>query len=106
MVSLGDLEQKKDIVVGLVCTHEGRKRALEVARAFRGAGIRTELDLMERGLGAQLAHASKSADFAVVIGQREADSGNVTLKNLKTGEQKTMDLTAAIAEVGAHGARR
>jgi histidyl-tRNA synthetase len=63
------------------------------------------MDLMERGLGAQLAHASKSADFAVVIGKREAGSGTVTLKNLKTGEQKSLDLKAAIAEVGAHGAR-
>ena len=56
------------------------------------AGIRTEMDLMERGLGAQLAHASKSADFAVVIGKREAESGTVTLKNLQTGEQKPLDL--------------
>ena len=59
---------------------------LEVARAFRDAGIRTEMDLMERGLGAQLAHASKSADFAVVIGKREVESGEVTLKDLKSGE--------------------
>jgi histidyl-tRNA synthetase len=62
------------------------------------------MDLMERGLGAQLAHASKSADFAVVIGKREAESGAVTLKNLKTGEQKVLDLPTAIAEVGVHGA--
>lgn len=105
MVSLGDVKHKKETVVAVICTDEGRKRALEVARAFRAAGIRTEMDLMERGLGAQIAHASKSADFAAVIGQREAESGNVTLKNLQNGEQKTMELIAAIAEVEAHGAR-
>ncbi len=105
MVSLGDVQHKKDTVVAVVCTSDGRRRALDVARAFREAGIRTEMDLMERSLGAQLAHASKSADFAVVIGQREAESGNVTLKNLHTAEQKTLDLAAAIAEVNAHGAR-
>ena len=105
MVSLGDLKHKKDTVVAVICTDEGRKRALEVARAFRAAGIRAEMDLMERGLGAQIAHASKSADFAIVIGQREAESGNVTLKNLQNGEQKSMELVAAIAEVEAHGAR-
>ncbi|MGA2917110.1 histidine--tRNA ligase [Methanoregula sp.] len=103
MVSLGETRARKDTVVGLVCTSEGRKRALEVGRALRDAGIRTEMDLMERGLGAQLAHAAKTADFAVVIGQREAESGEVTLKNLKTGEQKTVGLGEAIAEVG--GAR-
>jgi histidyl-tRNA synthetase len=103
MVSLGETQLRKDTVVGLVCTAEGRKRALEVARAFRDAGIRTEMDLMERGLGAQLQHAAKSADYAVVIGQREAESGEVTLKNLKTGEQKTVSLTDAVAEVGTRG---
>jgi histidyl-tRNA synthetase len=105
MVSLGDMPPKKDTVLGIVCTNEGRVRALDVARAFREAGIRTEMDLMERGLGAQLAHASKTADYAVVIGKREAESGEVTLKNLHTGEQKTINLAAAVAEVKAHGAR-
>jgi len=105
MVSLGEVRQKKDTVISIVCTEEGRKRALEVARAFRDSGIRTELDLMERGLGAQLAHASKSADFAVVIGKREVESGEVTLKDLRSGEQKTIGLKAAIAGVGALGSR-
>jgi len=105
MVSLGDVPIKKDTVLAIACTNEGRIRALDVARAFREAGIRTEMDLMERGLGAQLAHASKTADYAVVIGKREAESGEVTLKNLHTGEQKTLNLAAAVAEVKAHGAR-
>lgn len=103
MVSLGDLQPVTVPIVGLVCTSEGRNRALEVAKALRTAGIRTEMDLMERGLGAQLAHAAKTANFAIVIGQREAESGQVTLKNLTTAEQKTVDLAAAIAEVRAFG---
>ena len=105
MVSLGDIQPVIVPVVGLVCTSEGRTRALEVARALRDAGIRTEMDLMERGLGAQLAHAAKTANFAIVIGQREAESGQVTLKNLLTAEQKTVDLAAAIDEVKALGTR-
>jgi histidyl-tRNA synthetase len=105
MVSLGEAQPRKDTIVGIVCTEEGRARALEVSRAFRSAGIRAEMDLMERGLGAQLAHASKSAEFAVVIGKREVEAGTVMLKNLKSGEQKPLDLMAAITEVGAHGPR-
>jgi histidyl-tRNA synthetase len=106
MVSLGENSRKKtETVVGIVCTSEGRKQAISVARAFRAAGIRAEMDILERGLGAQIAHASKTAAFVVVIGNREAESGTVTLKNLGTGEQKTMDLASAIAEVEAHGTR-
>ena len=105
MVSLGELRQEKNIVVAIVCTDEGRRHAQKVAGMFRAAGIRSEMDLMERGLGAQLAHASRSADFAVVVGQREAESGTVTLRNLQSGEQKMLDLPSAIAEVSSHGAR-
>ncbi len=105
MVSLGEIQDKKDTIVAILCTNEGRFYALKIARIFRNAGIRSEMDLMERGLGSQLAHASKSADFAVVIGKREAESGNVTLKNLRSGEQKTLDPQSAVAEVASHGAR-
>ena len=102
MVSLGEVSVGKDTIAGIVCTDEGRSFALSVARQFRNAGIRAEMDLMGRGLGAQLAHASKTADFAVVIGKREADAGQVTLKDLHSGEQKTLDPAAAIAEVKAY----
>ena len=105
MVSLGTIVPQKETVVAIACTSEGRLRAPEVARAFRAAGIRVEMDLMERGLGIQLAHAAKVADFAVVIGRREAETGEVTLKNLHSAEQKTLDLAAAIAEVNIYGAR-
>jgi histidyl-tRNA synthetase len=103
MVSLGDVRAEGRPVVAIVCSEEGRVRALSVARAFREAGFRAETDLMERGIGAQVAHASKTADFAVIIGKREAESGDVTIKDLKTGNQKSVSLEAAIAEVGSHG---
>jgi histidyl-tRNA synthetase len=105
MVSLGEIPKKKDLIVAIVCTEEGRLHALRVAGIFRNSGMRTEMDIMERGLGAQLAHASKTADFALVIGQREASSGTVTLKNLQNGEQKTLDPQSAVAEVASYGAR-
>ena len=106
MVSLGDAAPAaKDTIAGIVSTDEARTFALSVARQFRAAGIRAEMDLMGRGLGAQLAHASKSADFAVVVGKREADAGQVTLKDLHSGEQKTLDPAAAVAEVKAYRTR-
>lgn len=105
MVSLGESTHKKETIAAIVCTPESRKRALEAARVFRNAGIRTEMDLMDRSFGAQLGHAAKSASFAVIIGQREAASGDVTLKNLLSGEQKTISLDAAVAEVVGSGSR-
>jgi histidyl-tRNA synthetase len=104
MVSIGEFPLEQEPVVGIVCTPEARRRALEVAHVFRGAGIRTEVDLMQRGMGAQLAHAAKTADYAVVLGKREVEAGTVTLKNLHSGEQQERSLDAAIDEVTQHGA--
>ncbi|RXE55099.1 histidyl-tRNA synthetase [Methanoculleus taiwanensis] len=105
MVSLGEFPVEHEPVVGVVCTPEARIRAFEVAAAFRDAGIRTEVDLMQRGLGAQLSHVAKVADYAVVLGKREAESGTVTLKNLHSGEQQEMTLADAVSEVNRLGHR-
>ncbi|MEI7434595.1 MAG: histidine--tRNA ligase [Methanomicrobiales archaeon] len=105
MVSLGDAAGEKECVVGIVYTTEGRTHALRVARAFRDAGLRTETDIMGRNIGAQITHASKSAQFVAIIGRREQESGTVTLKDLVTGEQHELDLPSAVLEVVTSGPR-
>ena len=105
MVSLGDFAGKPERVVGIVYTPEGRAHALRVARAFREAGFRTETDIMGRTIGAQITHASKSAQFVAIIGRREQESGTVTLKDLISGEQRELDLPSAIHEVVTSGPR-
>jgi histidyl-tRNA synthetase len=102
MVSLGDMEQARPVRVAICTTEEGRIRGFEVAKAFRHRGICAELDLLNRNLGAQMAHAAKAADFAVILGQREVATATVTLKNLHSGEQKVIPLDLAVAEVAAH----
>lgn len=104
MVSLGEFPLEKTPIAAVVSTPEARARAWEVARAFRAAGIQTEIDLMQRGLSAQLAHAAKTADYAVILGRRECESGRVTLKNLHSGTQQEMTLAEAISGVSQHGA--
>ena len=102
MVSLGEMKADKKVRVAICTTEEGRIRGFEVAKAFRDRGICAELDLLDRNLGAQMAHAAKAADFAAILGQREVATGTVTLKNLHSGEQKAILLDLAVAEVAAH----
>jgi histidyl-tRNA synthetase len=101
MVSLGEVNAPRKIRVAVCTTEEGRIRGFEVAKAFRDRGICAELDLLDRNLGAQMAHAAKAADFAVILGQREVATGTVTLKDLHSGEQKVIPLESAVAEVAA-----
>ncbi|MDD1679059.1 MAG: histidine--tRNA ligase [Methanomicrobiales archaeon] len=105
MVSLGEMPVPRLVSAGVASTEESRNYAMRVARGFRASGIPTTVDLMERGLGAQLAHLAKEADFALIIGRREQEKGVVTLKNLHTGEQKELPVPAAIDEVKRFGDR-
>ncbi|MBN1431660.1 MAG: histidine--tRNA ligase [Methanomicrobiaceae archaeon] len=88
MVSLGSVELEKSPLISILYTPEGQKRAFEIASLLRKEGLLTEINLLYRGIGAQMKHAAKNAQFAVLIGKNEIESGKVTLKNLATGEQK------------------
>ncbi|MEO1960851.1 MAG: His/Gly/Thr/Pro-type tRNA ligase C-terminal domain-containing protein, partial [Paracoccus sp. (in: a-proteobacteria)] len=60
-------------------------------------GIRTELSYREGKLKKQFEYAAKiGADFAVVVGENELQSGKFPLKNLHTREQKILTLEEII----------
>jgi histidyl-tRNA synthetase len=99
MVSRGDQAPPHQVMAGIAYTPAGRDWALIVAREFRAAGIRTEFDLSERSLTHQISRISKSADYALIIGEREKENTLVTLKNLISGIQKELTIPEAILEV-------
>ena len=105
MVSLGDYPLKKDPVVAVLSQPGLEAAAFGAARSMRAAGVRAEVNLLGRGMGAQLAHAAKTADYACIMGKREAEAGTVTLKDLHSGEQREMKIDEAIAGVKGVGAR-
>lgn len=106
MVALGNSEQQRGTVVALLFTPEVQARAFEIARTLRDAGITVEINLQDRGIGAQLKHAGRSADFAVILGPREYEAGLVTLRDLRTGEQHECTLEETVDGVKGRDARR
>ncbi|MDD1716336.1 MAG: histidine--tRNA ligase [Methanolinea sp.] len=106
MVARGEKAVPSRVVVSVVHAPEGRRMALQTAREFRNAGIRTEIDLSGKNISAQLSHAAKTADYALIVGERETLGKVVTLKNLKSGVQKQVPVGDAIAEVRDGDARR
>ncbi len=99
MVARGEKAVPSRAVVSVVHAPQGRWMALQAAREFRNAGIRTEIDLSGKNISAQLSHSAKNADYALIVGEREAREKLVTLKNLRSGEQKQVPVGEAIAEV-------
>ncbi|HEX4779478.1 MAG TPA: histidine--tRNA ligase [Usitatibacter sp.] len=75
-------------------------QAWRVAERLRDAGLAVVL-----GPGGNFGKQMKKADasgarFAVIIGESEAGSGRVTLKNLRAGDQDTVEVERAIQLLG------
>ena len=64
-----------------------------IAARLRRAGVSADYDMMGRGVKAQMKYADKSgARFVVVIGDNELESGTAVLKNMDTGEERSVAL--------------
>jgi histidyl-tRNA synthetase len=79
---------------------EGVARGRDVARGLRQAGVSTELSFEPKSLGTQLKAAARSgARYAVIVGEREAAAGTVTLRRLSDGHQEEVPLSDAIGRL-------
>ena len=65
--------------------------ALKLAQELRLQGLNIEMDLTNKKFTKQLEKASKIANYAIILGEDEIEKNKVSVKNLKTGEQITID---------------
>lgn len=73
--------------------------ALALANQLREANFRVEIDLMGRGLKAQMKQANKmGAKFTAVLGDDELKTGIISLKNMLTGEQTSVQICSDFPE--------
>ncbi|HUH82564.1 MAG TPA: histidine--tRNA ligase [Nitrososphaerales archaeon] len=71
--------------------------ALGAQRAVRDSGIPCEAPLQRKALSKQLEDASRSgAAWALIIGEREAKEGAVTLRNMETRNEEFLPLEEAV----------
>lgn len=66
-------------------------QAFKLADELRNQGINVEFDLANKKFTKQLEKASKVADYALILGEDEINAGKVSVKNLSTSEQVTID---------------
>lgn len=77
-----------------------RDWALKISSELRDAGVVSQIDLEDSKPAKQLRQADKiGARFAIVVGESEAKTGHVILKDMKTGIQETLTPAAAIAQI-------
>ncbi|HZC06703.1 MAG TPA: histidine--tRNA ligase [Ktedonobacterales bacterium] len=74
-----------------------------LAQELRAAGVRTEIYPDAKGLGPQLAFASKKGiPLAFIIGPDEAARGDVKLRDLRSREERTIPQAEAPLQALAH----
>ena len=96
--------QAKVLLVSEKCAEYGHK----VYEALRAAKVRVEIDERNEKIGYMIREAQvvDRVPYMVIIGQKEADEGTVSIRNRDTGETETMTLEAFIAKIGSEIAER
>lgn len=70
---------------------EARVKGFEIIGKLREAGLRSEMDYMNRKMKAQMKSADRlQANYVVVIGEDEVTNSEVQLKNMADGQQQTI----------------
>ncbi|ELZ65283.1 histidine--tRNA ligase [Haloferax sp. Atlit-10N] len=75
----------------LLTVGDTRAVASDIARDLRTAGNVVEVDVSGRSFGAQMSYAdSVNADTVVIVGERDLENGEVTVKDMASGDQTTV----------------
>jgi histidyl-tRNA synthetase len=88
-------------VLVTVFSPELRALSLEAVTCLRAAGVNAQISMDSTKLGKQFKRAdAMGIPYAVVIGPDEAAAGRVVLKDLASGEQKTVALAGLVEALG------
>lgn len=81
--------------------------ALRIATQLRQAGLRVDFSYKRTGVGKQLKQASaRNARWAVIVGDELRQRGELSVKNLATGEQTSVPAGQLVAWLTAQPSRR
>jgi len=94
-----DLSKRNKVLV-VPTSEDVYSHAARVVQDLRRQNISCELELMRRSLKRSLSFASNNNyDYVVIVGRREMERGEITIRNLRTGKQKTANIDMAHKEI-------
>lgn len=80
----------------------GGEQAVVLAQELRSAGLATDRGFDGRSMKSQMKSADRSgARVAVIVGADEVAAGTVAVRDLRAGEQRTVERSALVAAVNA-----
>jgi len=79
---------------------DGRAAAWQLIRELRQAGLPAQMELEARGVRAQMKRADRLATrVTLIVGGDELARGEVTLRDMATGEQRAVARDAVVTAV-------
>jgi histidyl-tRNA synthetase len=74
------------------------KTGMIVANQLRQSGFRVEMDSLRRSMKSQLREANKmNARYTAIIGEEELKRKKITVKEMGTGEQQTIEIDSVLS---------
>ena len=88
-----DVDENKPLLYIAPLGEGAVAKALSIVSALRDKGIYAECDICARSLKAQMKYADKiGAEYTLIIGDSELESGRAQLKNMKKSEQREIEI--------------
>ncbi len=86
-------ETKKTVTQVLVIPIQTLKESIKIAKTLRKLGVKTEIDLMGRGISNNLSYAnSMGIPYVIFVGKRELKEKKFKLRDMKSGKEKMLKL--------------
>jgi histidyl-tRNA synthetase len=93
---------RSPVVYLVAMSDSAREQTFALAHELRGVGVDADLDYMARSGKGQMKQAGRSgARYAFIIGEQEMAGGTVTVRDLRSGEEKGVPRAQAAELVAA-----
>ena len=91
---------KKSVTQVFVIPIKTEKQSIKIAEELRRAGIKTEMDILNRGISKNLAYAnSLNIPFVIIIGEQELKQNKVKLRDMKSGKEELLSINEVVKKL-------
>ncbi len=96
-------EVSRDTCYLIPIGEESTEYAYELLSTLRDNGIPTDVELMDRSVGKSLSYADRAGfKYSILIGEDEVKKNSVTIKNMTSGEQSTIERDTILEVLGQY----
>jgi histidyl-tRNA synthetase len=89
--------EKKSVTQAFVIPIKTEKESIKISEELRRAGVKTEMDLFNRGISKNLTYAnSMKIPYVVIVGEQELKQDKVKLRDMKSGKEEMLSIKEVI----------